>query len=81
MNKLILMGALALALTGCGGMPMEGGYANYQSAYPGFGMGFGPMGFPGMGFGGMDDDGFGGMDDGGFGGFGDGGFGGMGDDD
>lgn len=76
MNKLILMGALALALTGCGGMPMEGGYANYQSAYPGFGMGFGPMGF-----GGMDDDGFGGMDDGGFGGFGDGGFGGMGDDD
>ena len=79
MKKLILMGALTLALTACGSMPMGDG--NYESGYRGFGMGFGAMGFPGMGFGGMDDDGFGGMDDGGFGGFGDGGFGGMGDDD
>lgn len=81
MNKLILMGALTLALTACGSMSMNDGYGNYESGYRGFGMGFGGMGFPGMGFGGMDDDGFGGMDDGGFGGFGDGGFGGMGDDD
>ena len=68
MKKLIFVSALLLALAGCVGMPMGGGYGNY--GYGGIDDGMDG----GFGFGG-------GMDGGGYGGFGDGGFGGMGDDD
>ena len=59
MKKMILMGAMLLALAGCAGMPMADGYSNYEPGYGGYYGGFGGMGYGG--FGGMDDGGFGGM--------------------